>query len=300
MAAFFDKWRDAKGHFEPGEARQADFQVVPPATPERKAADAGIECIGCGVCHSACDVVTWNKDYLGPGAAQPRLDAGQRRARRRQRRPHRRGVRQRRLPRLPQPHELHRVLPARHFADLFDRRLEARHDHARAGAEAMTAILFIAQRASAAVLAFAVTVHLATILYAVRGGLTAGEVLARTRDNHWFFAFYVLFVLAVAVHAPIGLRNVLREWTPLARPFARCGAGAVRVRCCSRSAFARRSRSICRRRRCSDDARLAQAAGLSRRAPAPARRHRAGDLPADCISGRCPARSTAPTSSTSS
>jgi len=77
----------------------------------------------------------------------------------------------------------------------------------------MTAILFIAQRASAAVLAFAVTVHLATILYAVRDGLTAGEVLARTRDNHWFFAFYILFVLAVAVHAPIGLRNVLREWT---------------------------------------------------------------------------------------
>ena len=78
----------------------------------------------------------------------------------------------------------------------------------------MTAILFMVQRASAAVLAFAVTVHLATILYAVRGGLTAGEVLARTRDNHWFFAFYVLFVLAVAAHAPIGLRNVLREWTP--------------------------------------------------------------------------------------
>jgi fumarate reductase subunit C len=78
----------------------------------------------------------------------------------------------------------------------------------------MTAILFLAQRASAAVLAFFVTVHLATILYAVRGGLTAGEVLARTRGNHWFLAFYLLFVLAVAVHAPIGLRNVLREWTP--------------------------------------------------------------------------------------
>jgi fumarate reductase subunit C len=73
--------------------------------------------------------------------------------------------------------------------------------------------LFIAQRATAFVLAVAVAVHLATILYAVRGGLTAGEVLARTRDNHWFFAFYILFVLAVAVHAPIGLRNVLREWT---------------------------------------------------------------------------------------
>ena len=77
----------------------------------------------------------------------------------------------------------------------------------------MTAILFIAQRASAAVLALAVTVHLATILYAIRGGLTAGEVLARTRGNGWFLAFYVLFVLVVAVHAPIGLRNILREWT---------------------------------------------------------------------------------------
>ena len=78
----------------------------------------------------------------------------------------------------------------------------------------MTAMLFLLQRASAAVLAVAVTVHLATILYAVRGGLTAGEVLARTRGNGWFIAFYALFVLAVAVHAPIGLRNVLREWTP--------------------------------------------------------------------------------------
>ena len=78
----------------------------------------------------------------------------------------------------------------------------------------MTAILYMAQRLSAAVLAFAVAVHLATILYAIRGGLTAGEVLARTRDNDWFLAFYVAFVVAVAVHAPIGLRNVLREWTP--------------------------------------------------------------------------------------
>ena len=65
MAAFFDKWRDAKGYFEPGET-SADFAVVPPASPERRAADAGIECIGCGICQSACDVVAWNKDYLGP------------------------------------------------------------------------------------------------------------------------------------------------------------------------------------------------------------------------------------------
>jgi fumarate reductase iron-sulfur subunit len=65
MAAFFDKWRDAKGHFIPGDV-PPDFAVVPPASPERRAADAGIECIGCGICQSACDVVTWNPDYLGP------------------------------------------------------------------------------------------------------------------------------------------------------------------------------------------------------------------------------------------
>ena len=61
----------------------------------------------------------------------------------------------------------------------------------------MTAVLFLAQRASAAVLAFAVTIHLATIIYAVRGGLTAAEVLGRTRHNGWFLALYVVFVLAV-------------------------------------------------------------------------------------------------------
>jgi fumarate reductase subunit C len=78
----------------------------------------------------------------------------------------------------------------------------------------MSAILFLAQRASAGVLVLAVVVHLATIIYAVRGGLTAAEVLGRTRGNGWFLAFYALFVVAVAVHAPIGVRNVLREWTP--------------------------------------------------------------------------------------
>jgi len=68
MTQFFDKLKDAKGYFEPGPAPAPDFAVVPPATPERQAADAGIECIGCGVCYSACDVVAWDKDYLGPAA----------------------------------------------------------------------------------------------------------------------------------------------------------------------------------------------------------------------------------------
>ena len=78
----------------------------------------------------------------------------------------------------------------------------------------MSATHFIAQRFTAFVLALAVAMHLATILYAVRGGLTAADILARTHGNIGFAAFYGVFVIAVAIHAPIGLRNVLREWTP--------------------------------------------------------------------------------------
>jgi fumarate reductase iron-sulfur subunit len=68
MTTFFDKWRDAHGAFEPGPTPAADFAVVPPATPARHAADEAIECIGCGICYSACDVVAWDRDYLGPAA----------------------------------------------------------------------------------------------------------------------------------------------------------------------------------------------------------------------------------------
>lgn len=74
--------------------------------------------------------------------------------------------------------------------------------------------LFAAQRITAFILAAVVIVHLATILFAIRGGLNAGEILARTRGNIPFMAFYAIFVVAVAIHAPIGLRNVFREWTP--------------------------------------------------------------------------------------
>lgn len=72
--------------------------------------------------------------------------------------------------------------------------------------------LWIAQRASAAVLAICVLVHIAVMVYAVRGGLSAAEILERTRGNAGWAAFYALFVLAVAVHAPIGLRAVASEW----------------------------------------------------------------------------------------
>lgn len=72
--------------------------------------------------------------------------------------------------------------------------------------------LFAAQRISAMVLAPLVLLHLGTVLYAVRGGLSADEILARTEGSLFWGAVYGLFVLAAAVHAPIGLRAVLREW----------------------------------------------------------------------------------------
>ena len=73
--------------------------------------------------------------------------------------------------------------------------------------------LFVLQRMSAMFLAPLVMVHLVLILYAVRGGLTADEILARTQGSIGWALFYGVFVLAASVHAPIGVRNVLREWT---------------------------------------------------------------------------------------
>ena len=64
-----------------------------------------------------------------------------------------------------------------------------------------------------AVLAPLVIVHLALILYAVEGGLTAGEILNRTRGSGFWAVFYGAFVVAAALHAPVGLRNVLMEAT---------------------------------------------------------------------------------------
>ena len=68
MSGFFDKWARARGQFHGSRTRQDDFHPVKPSSTERLQADAGIECIGCGVCYSACDVVAWNPDYLGPAA----------------------------------------------------------------------------------------------------------------------------------------------------------------------------------------------------------------------------------------
>ena len=68
MRAFFDKWARARGQFQPTKTRRDDLARVAPSSAARRAVDAAIECIGCGVCYAACDVVAWNPDYLGPAA----------------------------------------------------------------------------------------------------------------------------------------------------------------------------------------------------------------------------------------
>ena len=68
MREFFNKWAKAKGQFKGNRTRHDDFEPVSPVSAERVQVDAGIECIGCAVCYSACDVVSWNPDYLGPAA----------------------------------------------------------------------------------------------------------------------------------------------------------------------------------------------------------------------------------------
>jgi fumarate reductase subunit C len=72
--------------------------------------------------------------------------------------------------------------------------------------------LWFAQRLSAGVLAVCVVIHLITIFYAMRSGLSAAEILGRTQGNIAFAVFYLVFVVSAAVHAPIGLMRIAQEW----------------------------------------------------------------------------------------
>ena len=87
----------------------------------------------------------------------------------------------------------------------------------------LQAKLWYAQRISAMILGLCVSIHLIIIFYAIRGGLTAQEILGRTQGNVPFAIFYEIFVLACFVHAPIGMINILQETFPksaIARPIA--------------------------------------------------------------------------------
>ena len=68
MGEFFQKWRKAGTTFVGTATRNDAPALVSPQSRKRKLADAAIECINCGVCYAACDVVAWDKEYLGPAA----------------------------------------------------------------------------------------------------------------------------------------------------------------------------------------------------------------------------------------
>ena len=75
--------------------------------------------------------------------------------------------------------------------------------------------LYRAQRLSALVMAPLVVGHIAVMIYAVQDGLSAAEILGRTRGSLFWALFYGGFVVAVSIHAAIGLRTIICEWTNL-------------------------------------------------------------------------------------
>ena len=90
----------------------------------------------------------------------------------------------------------------------------------------MNVRLYLWQRLTATIMLPLLLIHLVVIFYAMRKGFTAADILGRTRGSIAWAVFYATFVAAAAVHAPIGLRTVLIEWTPL------------RVRACDLAAIA--------------------------------------------------------------
>ena len=66
LAPFIDTWKKAGAPFAGSATRHDPPARVDPESPARRAADAALQCINCAVCYSACDVVNWNRDYIGP------------------------------------------------------------------------------------------------------------------------------------------------------------------------------------------------------------------------------------------
>jgi fumarate reductase subunit C len=79
----------------------------------------------------------------------------------------------------------------------------------------MTMRLYVWQRATAALMVPLVLVHIAVIFYASRQDMTAADILSRTHGSMVWASYYGLFVAAASIHASIGVRNVLTEWSPL-------------------------------------------------------------------------------------
>ena len=79
----------------------------------------------------------------------------------------------------------------------------------------MSLRLYVWQRLSAAAMIPLIVIHLATIFYATGDGLSAAEILSRTKGSLLWGLFYAAFVAAAAIHGAIGLRSVLTDWSIL-------------------------------------------------------------------------------------
>lgn len=71
--------------------------------------------------------------------------------------------------------------------------------------------LYMLQRITALIMAPLTLAHIAVMIYAIQGGLSAGEILSRTQGSIPWLLFYGSFAVAVAIHAAIGLRVIVHE-----------------------------------------------------------------------------------------
>jgi fumarate reductase subunit C len=71
--------------------------------------------------------------------------------------------------------------------------------------------LYMLQRLTALIMAPLTLGHIAVMIYAVQGGLSTAEILGRTQGSVLWFLFYGSFVIAVSIHAAIGLRVIVHE-----------------------------------------------------------------------------------------
>ena len=83
----------------------------------------------------------------------------------------------------------------------------------------LTLRLYMLQRITALLMVPLVLTHLAVMIYAIQGGLSAAEILGRTQGSLVWFLFYGSFVFCVAVHGAIGLRTIVHEWLGVSGTF---------------------------------------------------------------------------------
>jgi succinate dehydrogenase / fumarate reductase iron-sulfur subunit/fumarate reductase iron-sulfur subunit len=62
---FWDAWRRVKPWFQPAAGKP---RALAADDPSRTTVESGLDCIGCGVCWTACDLAGAGHDFIGPAA----------------------------------------------------------------------------------------------------------------------------------------------------------------------------------------------------------------------------------------